>query len=159
MIHNSSVAAGIFYGGLERGFSGDVIGNTYTVKFFESNTDTQPFATALVVGDGTKIVPPTMPEREDYTLVWYAENGSEYTFDSAVASDFSLYAGYKHTNHADSDGDGLCDTCGEEVPTTTPTEPTEPTAEKTLADYIIAVVYEALMAFVKIIVNAVKSYI
>lgn len=157
--YGDKVKAGIFYGELESisTFYGKLIGNTYTVKFFENDTDTEPFATAFIVGDGTILVPPTAPEKTDYTFdAWYTENGSEYTFDSAVASDFSLYAEYTHTDHADSDGDGLCDTCGEEVPVTTPTEPT---TEKTLADYIIAVVYEALMALVKIIVNVVKSYI
>ena len=164
--YDDEIKAGIFYGGLEKGSgSGAIVGNTYTVKFFENDTDTEPFATALVVGDGTKLVPPTAPTKTGYTFdAWYTEGGDEYKFDSAVASDFSLYAEYTHTDHADSDGDGLCDVCDETMPTTPteptePTEPTTPTVEKTLRDYIINVVYEALMALVRIIINAVKSYI
>ena len=148
--YSGNVYAGIFYGGLDYVDSkfGGYVGNTYTVKFFENDTDTEPFATALVVGDGTKLVPPIMPEREDYALVWYTENGSGYDFDSVVASDFSLYAGYKHINHADSDGDGLCDVCDEAVPTTTPTEPT---TEKTFADHILNLIYEAIRAILRIL--------
>ncbi len=163
--YGGNVYTGIFYGDLysESTKYSVIIGNTYTVDFFENDTDTEPFAAAFIVGDGTKLVPPTAPTKTGYTFdAWYTEGGDEYKFDSAVASDFSLYAEYTHTDHADTDGDGLCDACGEAVPTTVPTEPTEPTTptvEKTLEDYIINVVYEALMALVRIIINAVKSYI
>lgn len=147
------ISAGIYYGGLEENSGyGEIDGNIYTVKFFENSTDTEPYATALIVGDGTKLVPPTAPKKTDYTFDgWYTENESEYTFDTVVDNDFSLYANFTHTNHADNNGDGLCDVCSEEVPSI---EPTEPTEEKTLRDYIIDVVIEAIKVLIKII----KSY-
>ncbi len=103
--YSRDIEAGIFYGSLEKAGNGAIVGNTYTVKFFENDTDTEPFATALVVGDGTILVPPTMPEREGYTLVWYTEGGDEYTFDSAVDSDFSLYAKFVQVDSGDTDSD------------------------------------------------------
>ncbi len=150
VIYSGIIRAGIYYGGLEKANNeGRIEGNTYTVKFFENSTDTEPYATALIVGDGTKLVPPTAPKKTDCTFDgWYTENESEYTFDTIVDSNFSLYAKFTHNNHADNNGDGLCDTCNEEVPST------EPTEEKTLRDYIIAVVIEAIKVLIKII----KSY-
>lgn len=103
--YRGCIYAGIFYGGLNSTSSSDIIGSTYTVKFFENDTDTEPFATAFIVGDGTILVPPTMPEREGYTLVWYTEGGDEYTFDSVVDSDFSLYAKFVQTDNGDTDSD------------------------------------------------------
>lgn len=105
--YGDKVKAGIFYGELESTdtFYGKIVGNTYTVKFYENSTDTEPFATALVVGDGTKLVPPTMPEREGYTLVWRTESGDEYTFDSVVDSDFALYAEFVQNDSGETDTD------------------------------------------------------
>lgn len=150
VIYRGTISAGIYYGGLEKaGNEGKIEGDIYTVKFFENSTDTEPYATALIVGDGTKLVPPTAPKKTDYTFDgWYTENESEYTFDTVVDNDFSLYANFTHTNHADNNGDGLCDVCSEEVPSI---EPTEPTEEKTLRDYIIDVVIEAIKVLIKII--------
>ncbi len=149
--YKGNVYTGIFYGDLYCSSTkhGAIIGNTYTVDFFENDTDTEPFAAAFIVGDGTKLVPPTAPTKTGYIFdAWYTEGGDEYKFDSAVASDFALYAEYTHTDHADSDGDGLCDVCDETVPTTTPTEPT---TEKTLADHILNLIYEAIRAILRIL--------
>lgn len=153
LFYAGKVSAGIFYGDcVNSGLGGQIIGSTYTVNFYANDTDTEPFATAFIVGDGTKLVPPTMPEREDYTLVWYTENGSEYDFDSAVASDFSLYAEYKHTNHADNDGDGKCDKCGVAVETEDPENPEE------LREYIMDIAYEAIIAIILIVIAIIKYY-
>lgn len=161
--YRGNVYAGIFYGGLDyvdSKFGGNV-GNTYTVKFFENDTDTEPFATAFIVGDGTILVPPTAPTKTGYTFdAWYTEGGDEYKFDSAVASDFSLYANFvPHTNHADNDGDGKCDKCGAAVETEEPVNPEEPENPKELKEYIMDIAYEAIIAIILIVIAIIKYYV
>lgn len=77
----SMVNAGIFYGNL----TGNVSNTKYTVKFFENDTDTEPFATALVVGDKTKLVPPdNARKRGPYSCVVHGKTAVNMTLTALL---------------------------------------------------------------------------
>lgn len=96
------ISAGIFYGGLDiYGGHGQISGHTYTVQFYINSTATEPYKTAFIVGDGTKFIPPAVPEKIGHTLSWYSEPTceNELTSDTVIASDINVYAQWSPSSY------------------------------------------------------------
>lgn len=99
--YSSEISAGIFYGVLEAdsNYYSQLSDHRYTVQFFINSTDTEPYKTATIVGDGTKFIPPAVTEKRGHTLDWYTEQGKKLTSDTVIASDINVYAQWSPSSY------------------------------------------------------------
>ncbi|MBE7064382.1 MAG: hypothetical protein E7384_00995 [Ruminococcaceae bacterium] len=96
----------------------DIPVTTYTVTFDSAGGSA---VTAQTIEEGQKVTKPADPTKSGFNFKGWTLNGSAYNFNTAVNGDITLVATWETIpaghDHADNDGDGSCDTCGNPMST------------------------------------------
>ena len=95
----------------------------YTVTF---NTDGGSEVASQTVKSGEKATAPADPTKEGYTFVGWYNGDIKWDFEIPVSENTTLVARWNEIpeenpgdhEHTDADGNGVCDTCGEDLNTT-----------------------------------------